>query len=226
MPTFYLATTVFSGINFGLNFLSKYVDTTIQGAPLQISVITLSERIIGIDIKPSNGLLYAVTRDTLSSPDVGGATLYTIDPITATATFLSALTFSVSGLRVILADSTFGVDIDPITGFLRIVNPTVNYRVSTTPGPTLGKTFVDAAISPLLSGEHIIGAAYTQDVSPSPSSTTLFDLGYNIDSAAISLYTQDQITQSLTQKGIQALAVTETSDCFDIKKGRFDFTEF
>jgi hypothetical protein len=137
--------------------------------------------LIGIDFRPSDGKLYAVSAEGL---------IYTIDPNTAAATQLGT-----PGLRTLFADSAdstdpftslsgsrFGFDFNPVADFttgpsLRILSNTrQNLRVNVN-AASLAATTTD---TPPVVGSNIIDAAYTNSIigfAPPPSTTL-----YGIDS--------------------------------------------
>jgi Domain of unknown function (DUF4394) len=123
--------------------------------------------LIGIDFRAQDGKLYGV----------GNGGVYTIDPTTATATFVNRLT--------VMLDPTalfFGVDFNPAADRLRIVSDTgQNLRHNVNAG---GTTLSDAPLTIMVgtgvvTAPGITGAAYTNnDVPPPgmPTGTTLYDL--------------------------------------------------
>jgi Domain of unknown function (DUF4394) len=124
--------------------------------------------LIGIDFRAQDGKLYGVGN---------GGGVYTIDPTTATATFVNRLT--------VMLDPTalfFGVDFNPAADRLRIVSDTgQNLRHNVNAG---GTTLSDAPLTIMVgtgvvTAPGITGAAYTNnDVPPPgmPTGTTLYDL--------------------------------------------------
>ena len=123
--------------------------------------------LVGIDMRPSNGLLYGVG-------NAGG--LYTIDPATAEATKMAMLTVSLSG-------TSFGVDVNPAADALRIISNTgQNLRFSF----ATGVTFTDTPLAyPPNAAMGITGAAYTNNDTDPTTATTLFDLDSMLDQVAI-----------------------------------------
>jgi hypothetical protein len=124
--------------------------------------------LIGIDFRAQDGKLYGVGN---------GGGVYTVDPTTATATFVNRLT--------VMLDPTalfFGVDFNPAADRLRIVSDTgQNLRHNVNAG---GTTLSDAPLTIMVgtgvvTAPGITGAAYTNnDVPPPgmPTGTTLYDL--------------------------------------------------
>jgi Domain of unknown function (DUF4394) len=121
--------------------------------------------LVGIDFRVQDGKLYGV--------DNGGG-VYTIDPTTAQATFVNALSVPLSG-------KSFAVDFNPAADRLRIVSDTgqnlahnVNAGGVTAANGVLTYTVPPAAAVP---AAGITAAAYTNnDLNQPATATTLFDL--------------------------------------------------
>ncbi|MGH9225382.1 MAG: DUF4394 domain-containing protein [Acidimicrobiales bacterium] len=137
--------------------------------------------IVGMDVRPANGLLYAVSNSG------GTGRIYTLNPSTGAATFASQIS-------VVLAGTAFGVDFNPVPDRLRVVTDTgQNLRINV----DTGAATVDGALAYSGGGDpDVTGAAYTNSVPPSPrtadpnvpsTGTTLYD----IDSAADTLVIQN-----------------------------------
>lgn len=133
-------------------------------APIAIQGLGTGETVVGIDFRPSNGLLYGV--------GVAGTTarLFTIDPTTG-ATAQVGASFTVSG-------TNFAVDFNPVPDLLRFVSDTdLNLRIN----PNTGVVMTDGAINP--AERVIVGAGYTNNVAGA-TTTTL----YTIDSGSDQLF--------------------------------------
>ena len=118
-----------------------------------------NETIVGIDLRPSNGLLYGV--GSLNR-------IYIINPTTGAATPVGASgTFSLNG-------TAFGTDFNPVPDRIRQVSNTEqNLRLNPNDG-TL--TATDGALNP---AGNVVAVAYSNNVAGA-STTTL----YSIDSAS------------------------------------------
>lgn len=124
------------------------------------------EKIIGLDIRPADGKIYAL-----------GATsrLYTIDKKTAQATAVSKQPFTPA-----LAGQGWGMDFNPVVDKIRVVTEfDQNLRLDPLTGAVVMNT-ADAALT-FAAGDPnegqspaLVGAAYTNNVSPAPASTTLY----------------------------------------------------
>ena len=130
--------------------------------------------IVGIDFRVQDGKLYGVGN---------GGGVYTIDPRTAQATFVNALTVPLMG-------TSFGVDFNPAADRLRIISDAgqnlahnVNDLGVTAPNGTLTYTPPPAIAVPALG---VTAAAYTNnDLNQPNTGTTLFDLDTTLDQVVI-----------------------------------------
>lgn len=127
------------------------------------------EKLLGIDFRPATGQLYGL-----------GSTsrLYTIDRVSGTATKVGdGMPFSPP-----LAGQAHGFDVNPVADKIRVhTDVDQNLRLDPTTGKVAG---VDGALA-FATGDpnfgqspNIVGTAYTNSVSPAPSTTQL----YGIDS--------------------------------------------
>jgi hypothetical protein len=130
--------------------------------------------LIGIDFRVQDGKLYGVGN---------GGGVYTIDPATAEAQFVNALTVPLMG-------TSFGVDFNPAADRLRIISDAgqnlahnVNAGGVTLANGTLTYTAPPAAP---VTATGVTGAAYTNnDLNQPATATTLFDLDTLLDQVAI-----------------------------------------
>ena len=126
-------------------------------------------RLVGIDYRPSNSLLYGVG-------NAGGA--YTINDDTAVATKVGQLT-------VALAGASFGVDVNPAADALRIISDTgQNLRFSF----ALGTTTMDVTLTyppSTTPATGVTGAGYTNNDLDPNTATTLYDVDSMLDQVAI-----------------------------------------
>jgi uncharacterized protein DUF4394/PEP-CTERM motif-containing protein len=136
---------------------------------IPISGLQLGESVLGIDIRPLNGLLYGVTNQNR---------LYVINQATGAATQVG----SDGAFTLDPTATSFGIDFNPTVDRLRVVSNTdQNLRLNPING-TLAAT--DALLNP--GNPNVVGAAYTNNVAGA-SATTLYD----IDSAANTLVIQN-----------------------------------
>ena len=157
-------------------------DSTNVGAGLPITGLGVDEIVVGIDFRPFNGLLHALTRDLAN---VGR--LYTVNPLSGAATALT-----MAGAPLTLTNSV-GMDFNPVAlagvNALRIVTGAdQNYRL-TFSGST-ATVFVDGAINP--ASADLMAAGYVNNRGGLPGAggvggTTL----YVVDSVSDTLLIQN-----------------------------------
>jgi hypothetical protein len=133
------------------------------------------ETIVGIDMRPANGRLYAVT---------DAARLYTIDATTGAATALGSLSPDAADMTdpfATLSGASFGVDFNPLADRLRVVSDTEqNLRSNADNGATMTDAMLNRAAF------SVTAAAYTNSFA-NPTATTL----YVIDTQNDRLLTQN-----------------------------------
>jgi trimeric autotransporter adhesin len=150
---------------------------SIINSTVNISGLAQGESIVGIDFRPANGQLYALS---------SASQLYTINPSTGAATRVGApLTTGVNG-------ASFGFDFNPTVDRIRVVsNAEQDLRLNPNNAAVAG---VDGALAyaatDVNAGQdpNIVGSAYTGNFSGS-TMTTL----YGIDSARDTLVTQGSV---------------------------------
>src|SRR5258708_2311819 len=120
--------------------------------------------IVGIDVRPADGMLYAVAAD-------GG--IYTVDAKTGATTMKSKLS------ETLKAGVTVTVDFNPVADRLRIITSEgVNLRVNVDDG----KAVVDGPLK-FKDGDaqagktpKVVAGAYTNSSNPKPAATALYDI--------------------------------------------------
>src|SRR4051794_13057453 len=120
--------------------------------------------VVGIDVRPADRVLYAVSAD-------GG--IYTVDAKTGQATAKSKLS------EPLKAGTTVTVDFNPVADRLRVITSDgTNLRVNVDDG----KATVDGALK-FKDGDanagktpNVIAGAYTNSASPKPAATALYDI--------------------------------------------------
>ena len=171
-------------LTFGLNNPLAVTSRTISG-------LAAGDRVVGIDERPVNGALYAVTKG-----NGGAGRVYTINPATGQATFAFALVApgrtaaTQPGTPVVLSGTEFGVDFNPAADALRIVSDTgqnlralPSDRVAAMVQRFAGDTFTDGALSyqPITASPRTVepgvsAAAYTNNDTDPGTATALFDI--------------------------------------------------
>ena len=135
-----------------------------------VTGLQAGETIVGIDRRPADGMIYAVTNANR---------IYTINPATGAATFVS----TPSGATVDAAAAAFGVDFNPTVDRLRVVSNTdQNLRINVAPGQT---SFTDTPLA-FASGDpnfgtnpNVVGSAYTNNFADA-SAKKLFGIYSNL----------------------------------------------
>lgn len=132
---------------------------------VNVNGLAAGETLVGIDFRPSDDRLYAVSSTSR---------LYTLDTGTGLATPVGGGTITPA-----ITGTTFGVGFNPVPDRLRIhTSSEQNLRVNQTADPLV--TIVDAplayAAGDVNAGQdpRIAGTAYTLSVRPAPTSTELF----------------------------------------------------
>lgn len=129
-------------------------------APVTITGIAAGDVIVGIDRRPTNGLLYAVGQGA-----GGTGRVYTINATTGVVTSTTQITGTT------LAGTSFGVDFNPVAdtagmASLRIVSDVnQNLAVNVVTGATTVQTNLAYAAGDVNAGRdpNVIGAAYTNN---------------------------------------------------------------
>ncbi len=167
---------------------------------LGISGLNGSEQLIGIDVRPANGLVYAVSN---------AGRIYTIDPTTGAATFRVALSNDAANTTAFtaLSGTSFGIDFNPVPDRLRIVSNTgQNLRINVDTGATL----VDGAINGV-AGAGVSASAYTNAFAGA-ASTQLF----NIDCATGTRYLQNPPNNGTLANATPLGVACDAANGFDI----------
>ncbi len=189
-----------------------------RGAPSLLResrVVTgVTGAIVGMDVRPANGILYAVA-------NAGGAgRIYTLDPSTGAATFVSQISTALNG-------SSFGVDFNPVPDRLRVVSDTgQNLRINVDNGATTVDGTLAYAANDVAAGAPpgVSGAAYTNSVPPSPrtpdpnvpsTGTTLYDIDAARDTLVVQNPPNNGTLNTVGPLGFDVTAVTG----FDIDGG-------
>ena len=161
-----------------------------------ITGLQAGDIVVGIDVRPADGLLYAVVNGVASDR------IYTVDPLTGAATLVSTLTVNLAG-------NAFGVDFNPQADRLRIVSDTQqNLRVNVANGVVT----VDAALNP--AAPNVGAAAYTNNIAGAA-----FTSLYTIDATTDTLNLQNPPNGG-TQVAVGGLGIDVSNLAgFDIAAG-------
>lgn len=178
------------------NTLSSTVSITGLGA---------GEAVIGIDFRPANGMLYALT---------DGAKLYTVNPTSGAATLAVTLAADPADATVpfaALSGTVFSVDFNPLADRLRVISDTgQSLRINADTGVTIS----DGDINRIGVAPSVSAAAYINSFAGT-TATALFDLD-----AASDVLAQQTPPNNGTLVDIGALGIDITATAgFDIAGG-------
>ena len=168
---------------------------------IAISGVAAGETLLGIDVRPADGRLYALGNR---------GTLYTIEPSTGVATLKSTLvaTAGDDNPYTALTGTDFGVDFNPVADRLRVVGSTgLNLRINVDSGAVI----TDGVITPTAGSAVVTAAAYTNAF----AGTTTTQL-YDIDAATGTIYLQDPPNNGTLAVGRPLGVVGTTANGFDI----------
>lgn len=155
-----------------------------------ITGLQADENIVGIDVRPSNSMLYAVGSNSR---------IYTLNTSSGAATFVAALSIPLSG-------NSFAVDFNPVPDRIRIIsNSGQNLRVN----PMDGVTTNDGAINPAPAA--VSAAAYTNSIAGA-TTTTL----HVIDADADKLFVQNPPNNGTLTMGMNLGVNVDAANGFDI----------
>lgn len=139
------------------------LDTATQKAGKSVKVSGIDGRIAGIDVRPADGQLYALTTD---------GTIYTVDPMSGKATMKSKMN------TVLAAGTMATVDFNPAADRLRVIGADgTNLRVNVEDGKTMVDGKLKFAELDMHKGEvpWVVAGAYSNSVKGSKE-TTLYDI--------------------------------------------------
>ncbi len=181
------------------NKLISFARTAPDSVPVTSRAITglaTNEQVVGIDFRPSDGLLYGLTNQSR---------VYKLDAKTGIASSPFELRTNPASdtTKVTLTGTEFGVDFNPTDNLLRIVSnatPGENYTVNVTTGLAVEQTDLNGAAS------KATAAAYTNNLANS-AGTVLFVI--NTVAANDTLYVQDP-SSSGTLTAVGSLGIDST----------------
>ncbi len=161
-----------------------------------ITGLQQGESILGIDVRPSNGMLYALGSKSR---------IYTIDRATGAATAVgNELTPSLQG-------QSFGFDFNPVADAIRIHSDyNQNLRVSPMTGAVVmeDKALTFAENDPnFLQDPNVVATAYTNSVSPKPAATDLYGIDSTRDLLVKVAPPNDGKVSTIGSLGVDVVAV-------------------
>lgn len=147
--------------------------------------------VVGIDVRPADGMLYAVTAD-------GG--IYTVDAKTGQATMKSKLS------ETLKSGVTVTVDFNPVADRLRVITSDgTSLRVNVDDG----KVTVDGSLK-FRDGDAnagktpmVVAGAYTNSANPKPSATALYDIDATTGSLVSQAPPNDGVLNTIGSLGIK-----------------------
>lgn len=149
-------------------------------ALVNVSGLLSNESLLGIDYRPSTGVLYGLG---------SGSRLYTINAGTGVASLVAALTTADGLAPFALAGGAYGVDFNPVPDLgmtlasLRVTSTAgENLRINVN-GANAGRVSVDTQLSGPQGMPAIAGSAYTNPDRNPATGTALFGIDYVTDSA-------------------------------------------
>jgi hypothetical protein len=143
--------------------------TATPGVVVSTPITGIATKVNGIDVRPSDGLLYAVS----------GTTIHTVIPGTGVATLVSTAATS-------LTNGDFqAIDFNPVADRLRLINTADNSNLRINP-ITVTAVTTDTALA-YAAGDanagatpHIVAAGYTNSLAGA-TGTTLYDIDSTLD---------------------------------------------
>ncbi len=140
-----------------------------------ISGLASGEKLLGIDIRPKDGLMYAISST---------GRIHTIDPATGAATFKVALAADVADLTLpfsIISGSEFAVDFNPVADRLRVLsNAGQSLRINV----DTGAATTDGSINRAGAAPVVAAGAYTNSFAGT-TATALMVIDTDSDNLAL-----------------------------------------
>lgn len=165
------------------------LDTESRMAMKTVKVSGTSAALLGIDVRPANGLLYGV--------DITGA-IYVIDGETGAAKMVSKLD------KNFPADGKATVDFNPAADRLRLMSSDgTNFRVNVDTGAVVvdGSTAY-AKDGPMMGKKAmVVAGAYTNSVNPKPEKTALYTINPDSDMLYLQSPPNDGVQQPVGKLG-------------------------
>jgi hypothetical protein len=175
------------------------VDTATQKAGKSIKVTGIKGKIAGIDVRPADGMLYALATD---------GTIYTIDAASGKATMKSKMD------TVLAASAMATVDFNPAADRLRVIGSDgTNLRVNVDDGKTTVDGKLKFAETDMHKGEApmIVAGAYTNSVKGTKE-TALYDIDAKIGGLIKQAPPNDGVLGAVGKLGVMPKAIA-----FDIE---------
>lgn len=182
--TLYAVTTTGELISFAGPKPGKLLKTS------KITGLTVGEKFVGIDFRPSNKMLYGVTNQSK---------VYTIDTTTGAASAVGKLTTALTG------GMGYGVDFNPVPDRLRITND-AEQNLRANPADAVNvvdKPLVFAATDPNSGKDpNIAASAYTNNIAGAKA-TTLYNIDYALDVLLTQIPPNDGVLNTVGRLGVR-----------------------
>jgi hypothetical protein len=161
---------------------------------LAISGLAAGERVLGIDVRPKDKLLYAVS---------SAGKVYTIDPATGAASLKSTLAADAADTSApysAVSGTLFAVDFNPVADRIRVISDTgLSLRINA----DTGATTTDGPINAAGAAPVVTGAAYTNSIAGA-ATTMLIDIDTSRDLLAVQNPPNDGTLGSIGALGVNA----------------------
>lgn len=201
--------TAHGGVIIGLTQANQLVsfDSFSPGnasSPVLVVGLLPGDSLVGIDYRPSTGVLYAVARNSSTGR------LYTLDAFTGMATPAATIDQPLAG-------SFFGIDFNPVADRLRLVSDSgQSLRIDVGTGVTTVDGSLAFAAGDVNSGTGplVVASAYTNSL-PGATSTTLF--GLDLTTQSLVVQNPPNVGTLNTIGGLSTFGFAEAS--FDIEPG-------
>ena len=147
------------------------------------------ERLLGFDTRPSNGLVYGITN---------ADNIYTIDPTSGRATFVSTLD------RPFNAEQISGFDFNPVADRLRLVGDNdQDFRINVETGGVTVDGNLAYATGDVNQGANpkVTAAAYTNAIA-NPTATQLYDIDTDTDTLVLQNPPNDGTLMTIGELGV------------------------
>lgn len=169
---------------------------TAGSAVVVTGLMGVNERLLGLDARPSTGLLYSLS---------AAGNLYTLDAATGMASFVASLSAAPGQTFTGLNGSNFGFDFNPVPDLgqtapsLRVVSNTNQSLAINVNGASAGQVTVNGSLNEAgaLTPPSIVSVAYINNDRDTATGTML----YGIDAKGDKLYTIVPATGVLTMVG-------------------------
>lgn len=175
-----------------------------------IKVSEIEGSLIGIDVRPANGMLYGVTNTSK---------IYTLDPATGKATLVSTLSIPFKG------GMRSGVDFNPVADRLRLVGANgQNFRINVDTGAVINDGALAYATGDknARSGASISAGAYTNSMAGAKT-TQLFNIDTVQDALVLQSPPNDGVLKTIGSLGMDFISMAGMDIMSDGNGGNMAF---